>query len=160
MTKKTGELHRGYSGHALGNAKQAAQRQGVSLDEWIDRRKAGECCCFRCKKWKSKNEFSVDKSRRYGRSNSCKACTSIASKASKYGLTYQGVVEILSRNKCEICQRENQKWELDHDHSTGKFRGLLCSRCNSALGMFAESEELMLNAIQYLKRKEVSRGSE
>lgn len=39
---------------------------------------------------------------------------------------------------------------LDHDHVTGKFRGGLCSNCNTALGMFKDDPELLRKAIDYL----------
>lgn len=59
--------------------------------------------------------------------------------------------------KCAICESENgsARWpnlSIDHDHSTGKVRGLLCHTCNSALGMFRENKEVLLKAIKYLER--------
>lgn len=41
---------------------------------------------------------------------------------------------------------------VDHDHKTKKNRGLLCHKCNPALGQFADSIELLQRAIEYLKR--------
>jgi hypothetical protein len=40
---------------------------------------------------------------------------------------------------------------VDHNHSSGKVRGLLCNRCNRAIGMFEDSPELLLSAISYLQ---------
>lgn len=45
--------------------------------------------------------------------------------------------------------------ELDHDHKTGKFRGMLCRNCNTALGKFKDSPELLTKAIKYLDLKDV-----
>lgn len=40
---------------------------------------------------------------------------------------------------------------VDHCHTTNKVRGLLCSKCNSGLGMFEDSQENLTRAISYLK---------
>jgi hypothetical protein len=43
---------------------------------------------------------------------------------------------------------------VDHDHATGVIRGLLCFRCNNALGDFREEYELFQRAADYLDRDE------
>jgi arginine utilization protein RocB len=56
-------------------------------------------------------------------------------------------------NKCAICESElTQKCCIDHDHTTGKIRGILCYNCNTGLGQFKDSEEIMLKAVAYLKK--------
>jgi len=57
---------------------------------------------------------------------------------------------------CWICNTHKEIYDadrlaIDHCHSTSKFRGLLCGSCNSAIGLFGESEERMNRAIEYLK---------
>lgn len=60
---------------------------------------------------------------------------------------------------CAICKNPEKtvikgtlcNLSIDHDHKTGKVRGLLCSRCNQALGLFDENVDRMLYAIDYLK---------
>ena len=54
---------------------------------------------------------------------------------------------------CAICGNKdnNKKLAVDHCHTTGVIRGLLCSACNTSLGKFKDSVELLQNAIQYLK---------
>ena len=59
---------------------------------------------------------------------------------------------------CAICHRENRsngrkdRLAVDHDHSTDVIRGLLCHRCNTALGLFNDSPNLLAVAIAYLGR--------
>jgi hypothetical protein len=41
---------------------------------------------------------------------------------------------------------------VDHDHTTGRIRGLLCTRCNAAIGLFEENPRLLRQAVGYLQR--------
>ncbi len=62
-------------------------------------------------------------------------------------------------NVCAICGKGETreyngtriKLAVDHCHITGEVRGLLCSKCNLALGWFDDSSELLTKAINYLK---------
>jgi len=47
---------------------------------------------------------------------------------------------------------------VDHDHITGEVRGLLCKRCNRALGILEDSIELLQRAIQYLQKAAAAHG--
>lgn len=76
----------------------------------------------------------------------------------KYGLTEQAylAMNLAQGGLCAICrqaQATKQKSRLcvDHCHQTGRVRGLLCDRCNRALGLFADSAERLDVAIKYLK---------
>lgn len=78
-----------------------------------------------------------------------------------YGLSVEKYNELLKqqRGRCAICgvvaTRKNTRWgglNIDHDHKTGKVRGLLCTACNGGLGFFHDNIEKMLKAIEYLKR--------
>lgn len=75
-----------------------------------------------------------------------------------YGITLEEYQEMVLRQKglCAICGRmpvgkHNQAvLHVDHDHETGRVRGLLCSHCNRGLGFFRESADLLRAAVDYL----------
>jgi len=69
-----------------------------------------------------------------------------------YGITKEQYDSMLTeqRNKCKICN-EGKKLHIDHCHVTGKVRGLLCQNCNTLLGHAKESNDILLNAVAYLK---------
>jgi hypothetical protein len=55
---------------------------------------------------------------------------------------------------CAICSKPNKNgWKLavDHCHSTGVIRGLLCSSCNLAIGALGDTSEMLERAIAYLR---------
>jgi hypothetical protein len=59
----------------------------------------------------------------------------------------------LQNGRCCICGHTNKsgkKLFVDHDHDTGKIRGLLCARCNIALGMLRESFPYADNLCEYI----------
>jgi hypothetical protein len=51
---------------------------------------------------------------------------------------------------CEVCGRTDVIM-FDHDHETGKFRGWLCKKCNSALGLAADSPEILEKLAVYVR---------
>lgn len=72
----------------------------------------------------------------------------------KYGLSlreYDALIEA-QHWQCAICKRE-AKLVVDHDHATGRVRGLLCNPCNTALGLLAENTTALGRAIRYLKEE-------
>lgn len=58
-------------------------------------------------------------------------------------------------NACECCGRVDTKRQvaLDHDHKTHEFRGWLCMHCNTGIGKLGDSEQGVLLALEYLRRK-------
>jgi len=56
---------------------------------------------------------------------------------------------------CAICGKKDDKdfLHIDHDHKTGKIRVLLCCQCNSGLGFFKDSAEMLTKASRYLIEK-------
>ncbi len=69
-----------------------------------------------------------------------------------YGLERQDYDAMLAAqaNLCAICRTGSCKLVVDHDHATGKVRGLLCGRCNAALGFFRDDSESCQRAAGYL----------
>lgn len=55
--------------------------------------------------------------------------------------------------KCAICTKKHDSLHVDHDHSTGKIRGLLCQTCNMALGLMKDNITSLLKAVEYLSEK-------
>lgn len=74
---------------------------------------------------------------------------------SKYGLSYEQYKNMHERQDylCAICQHKCHEDDLhvDHDHDTGQVRGLLCSSCNTGLGMFKDKIRCLASAIVYLE---------
>lgn len=136
--------------------------------------------CCTCKRFKNCNEFYSDKSSRSGLSVRCASCqrnlsaeyyrankrTQIEkSKArhfvnrnylKKYGLTPVDYNQLLMKQGhcCKICGASqstlSKQLAVDHCHVTGKVRGLLCSTCNTGLGQFKDSVDLLDKARNYL----------
>lgn len=74
----------------------------------------------------------------------------------KYGITPQQYNQILlsQGGGCAICKGRPKLKEalpVDHCHTTGRVRGLLCSNCNRGLGCFKDSPALLVAAVSYLK---------
>lgn len=74
----------------------------------------------------------------------------------RYGLTLATYDELLRSQGgvCAICEREchkNRLLSVDHDHSTGKVRGLLCHNCNAGIGQLGDDPALLRRALEYLE---------
>jgi len=79
----------------------------------------------------------------------------------QYGITIEVYEEMLGRQGgvCAVCEQpethtRNGKVRLltvDHDHETGRVRGLLCSKCNFAIGLCDDDPELLEAAAAYLR---------
>lgn len=82
----------------------------------------------------------------------------------KFGITLKQAKELLTRQGecCAICKthlcydtgiKGKDTPSIDHDHKTGKIRGIVCMGCNIGLGMFKDSIESLRAAINYLEKK-------
>jgi hypothetical protein len=73
----------------------------------------------------------------------------------RYGLSQEEYEELKERqkSKCAICGRKQsgKRLSVDHCHSTGLVRGLLCNKCNAALGLLDDYPDRLRCAIRYLE---------
>jgi hypothetical protein len=87
----------------------------------------------------------------------------------KYGMSLLDYEEMLNEQKgvCAICQQpevtrapsgEKRALAVDHDHLTGRVRGLLCRSCNTGLGQFKDDEARLYAAIAYLNGRTARTG--
>lgn len=54
--------------------------------------------------------------------------------------------------RCAVCRRKDFQPVVDHNHKTGRVRGILCYPCNSALGFLGDSIKKVKVALEYLKK--------
>jgi hypothetical protein len=71
----------------------------------------------------------------------------------RYGLTPEQVwaMEKAQNGCCAICANKVAQYHIDHCHTTGKVRGLLCVNCNRGLGAFRDNVQNMEKALEYLQ---------
>lgn len=70
----------------------------------------------------------------------------------KYGVTPEDVegMRVAQGDRCMICQKK-RKLVVDHNHNTNKVRGLLCSKCNIAVGLLDDSVAALSRAVEYVR---------
>jgi DNA-binding CsgD family transcriptional regulator len=96
--------------------------------------------------------------RRSERGDEAKSVAAAHNLRRKYGLTvdvYTAMVDT-QQGACAICRvafgaEVGRRPHVDHDHSTGAVRGILCFRCNTAIGKLRDDPALLANAIAYLQ---------
>jgi len=138
--------------------------------------------CTECGVFKPRSNFGPHGKARGGVRSPCKLCESVMQKAKyklnpsnsakiqrrsrikvKYGLTMAGYESILESQggMCAICGTNTPGgrcgdagpvFSVDHCHTTGRIRGLLCTLCNTALGGFKDNQLFLCRAIEYLKK--------
>ena len=131
-------------------------------------------CCVKCQNIKSFGEFRAHPTTKDKLQSWCKSCTQVAVDLNrlrdpvvtygyylkrKYGISYQDYEDILHQQGggCAICGetkpfKGKRFLNVDHCHSTKQVRGILCQPCNTALGKFKDSTDLLTKAITYLNR--------
>lgn len=71
-----------------------------------------------------------------------------------YGLTVEQV-RTMKAQPCDICGEHKAKMNIDHDHKTGRVRGVLCNPCNLMLGYLERSEKFGNRVQDYLHEEAV-----
>lgn len=75
-----------------------------------------------------------------------------------YGITVDdyNIMFAFQEGKCLGCNKHQSELKsalhVDHDHETGKIRGLLCKKCNTAIGLMKDSIYNLNNMINYLSK--------
>lgn len=120
--------------------------------------------CRVCDKTKNIEEFEPNqyaKNNRIVRRPVCRECYSkkvrVKSADKRLFIQSNPKPEIGHKFTCPICKksffRETQNdVVLDHSHITGKIRGWLCNSCNTSIGKFNDDTEVLLNAIEWIKK--------
>jgi hypothetical protein len=127
----------------------------------------GRKVCPRCLQNKliSEYHFSPKKMSSY-----CKGCHRLITKANYaktwliqksqelfrlFGITLEQwkTLFVAQERRCAICgiSGEDVVWHTDHDHATGKFRGILCRACNHLIGNAKDDPRILVAAIAYLR---------
>ena len=83
-------------------------------------------------------------------------CRTCYEKHLKYGIDYSAAYANV-QGKCEICKKHFDILDIDHDHRTGKVRGLVCNACNMLIGKVENRFDLLLEIYKYLARTSVGR---
>ena len=88
---------------------------------------------------------------------SCRRCQRDAHLRRRYGLSPEQYAALVAAQQgaCAICQtvlEEGRNLHVDHDHTTGAVRGLLCDDCNFGLGKFKDDIEVLRVAVRYLQK--------
>lgn len=121
-----------------------------------------ECRRAICQQWRGRNQEKVAKKNARERASTRRLRPSRREvhwkslPVAEYNALHDG-----QDGKCAICREPetaaHQSGQLktlavDHDHETGKIRGLLCSRCNTAIGLLRHNEQFVEAAGQYLRK--------
>ena len=136
--------------HYLANKDAYAQRSQAWREANPDRylkatrahaQKNREVMLARSKAWYAENKDRASATRR-------------RNKLANYGLTLEQFSQLLETQAgaCLICLDLMNQPVVDHCHASGAVRGLLCRKCNAALGLLKDSQEVLLRAAEYLTR--------
>ncbi|MET7716344.1 endonuclease VII domain-containing protein [Streptomyces sp. NPDC005407] len=117
---------------------------------------AGFKRCHGCGEVKPHGEWHRNATASDGLSTRCKACKAVEGRAGhlkrKYGMTEAELTRLIDEQGgvCVICLAAPAE-HVDHDHETGRVRGVLCFSCNAALGQFKDRPDAIRRAAAYVE---------
>lgn len=126
----------------------------LSYQRWYSKANSAKSVAA-TKEWRSLNRDRRCQSDAAWRANNARKAKGYQLK-SKYGLSADDYDFLLMKQRglCAICDGGTSgsgDLHVDHEHTTGKVRGLLCSRCNQAIGLLLDDPELLRRASEYLQ---------
>lgn len=116
----------------------------------------GHKFCRGCQEIKPLSEWSQRPRATDGYHFRCRECISRRDRerhlAATYGLSPDDLTELLAQQdgRCAICLTA-EAIHIDHDHADGRIRGVLCFRCNAALGQLGDDADVVRRAADYLE---------
>lgn len=122
--------------------------------------------CTVCQQEKALSLFPLNYKGKFGRGQKCLTCSSAYAAqyrkhnyhkiyAKKFNTSEEVVEALLTKQECEICGASYDTFRrhaIDHNHVTGKVRGLLCHDCNTGLGKFKDDIMVLQKATAYLEK--------
>lgn len=135
---------------------------GKSKFETGEKQRATEGHCSLCKQIKPATEFYLSNTNANGLHGWCKSCSDRRAvengRKRLFGVSPEAFAAMLKAQGgcCAICKspedQSKKAFCIDHDHQTGAVRGILCTQCNSLLGMAKDKISTLHEAIHYLER--------
>lgn len=112
---------------------------------WADKEKQRE---YNKRKWSENKELGQSRNRKSYLKQRPKILRD------KYGISLDDYEQMFNKQNgvCAICGIKREKLCIDHDHSTGIIRGLLCNKCNFALGLVDDNKETLQKMIEYISK--------
>lgn len=115
--------------------------------------------CSKCERVLTKEDFHKDKQKKNGIRSRCKHCSKHEAWTTKlrlrYGMTENLYNEMLVKQcgKCNICHKppKYKRLSVDHCHTTGRIRALLCNECNIAVGWIEKYKNNIMDYIKYVE---------
>ena len=138
---------------------ECAENRGRELSKRWEAHKKGHRVCNYCELEKIYTDYPKNKNKKHGIDHMCKQCYRELHLKRKYGITINEYNRMLNsqNNKCAVCNstskgKKNAKYfSVDHCHTTGKVRGLLCNHCNAGIGNMKDDVVILEKAIAYLR---------
>jgi len=137
-----------------------AGRNRVRMDGRYTHTRDGLLWCNECRRWKEEREFGNKASTPSKKQSCCNKCQ----ETRRYRVPFKALLETweLQGGACPVCQnpipfRQKMASCIDRDTATGELRGVLCPMCNHGLRDFQDSQIILTQAVNYLRRFEIAR---